>query len=80
MRGSSAICISPVTASTANHNSITGPNSAPTAAVPRRCITNSASSTTTDSGTTNGLSTGVTVSRPSTAPSTEIAGVITLSP
>jgi hypothetical protein len=57
-----------------------GPNSAPTLAVPCFWIANSAMMMTTVIGTTNGCSSGVTISRPSTADSTEIAGVIMPSP
>jgi hypothetical protein len=59
---------------------MTGPNSAPTVPVPRRCTMKSASSTVTAIGSTIDSSAGVATFRPSTALSTEIAGVITLSP
>ena len=52
----------------------------PTTAVPKRCNANRPTSTISDSGSTQAFSAGVTTSRPSIAPSTEIAGVITLSP
>ena len=65
---------------TANHTIITGPKKAPTRAVPNFCTMNSPISTITVSGTTNGPNTGVATSRPSTALSTEIAGVIMPSP
>ena len=57
-----------------------GPKNLPTNCVPKRCIKNSTSSTATEIGTTKGVSTGVTISKPSTAPMTEMAGVMMLSP
>ena len=80
MAGCSTMCITPVTASTMNHSRITGPNSRPTVAVPNRCNANSATRIASDTGTTYAFNAGVATSRPSIAPSTEIAGVITLSP
>ena len=50
------------------------------AAVPWRCTEYSETSTMMVSGTTNCASAGAATSRPSIAPSTEMAGVITLSP
>ena len=70
----------PVNARLPNQSSITGPKSRPTKLVPKRWMENSASTISSDSGTTQKLSEGATSSSPSTAPSTEIAGVITLSP
>ena len=52
----------------------------PTLAVPRFWIMNSATMIASVTGTTNGWSAGATISRPSTADSTEIAGVIMPSP
>ena len=52
MDGVRAISMTPSTASVANHTSITGPNSAPTLAVPRLWNRNSASSTKAASGIT----------------------------
>ena len=52
----------------------------PTLAVPWRWIRKRPASTASAIGTTYGPSRGVTISRPSTAESTEIAGVMTLSP
>ncbi len=63
-----------------NHSMVMGPNSLPTAAVPRDWRTNSATSTATAMGTTYGSKRSVATCRPSTADSTEIAGVITPSP
>jgi len=52
----------------------------PTVVVPRRCTMNSARMMTAVSGTTHSPSDGSTTLRPSIADSTEIAGVIMLSP
>jgi hypothetical protein len=65
---------------TANQATITGPNSRPTAAVPQRWIPNSTVSTPSAIGTTRCARLGVATFRPSTAESTEIAGVIIPSP
>jgi hypothetical protein len=70
----------PSPASTRNHSTVTGPNQRPTLAVPKRCTMNSAVSTSSDSGTTQRCSAGAATSRPSTAPSTDTAGVMTPSP
>ena len=70
----------PQAASTLNQTNMTGPNSLPTVLVPRFCIENSAMITTTVIGITYGCSDGAAISKPSTADSTEIAGVITPSP
>ena len=63
-----------------NHTSMMGPNSLPTAPVPRDWIMKSAASTTTDKGTIKWSSVCETTPTPSMAESTEIAGVIMLSP
>ena len=78
--GSSMIWPIPRTASVANQTHMTGPKNAPTRAVPLRWITNSVTMMTSASGTMNRCNCGVTISSPSTAPSTEIAGVIMPSP
>jgi hypothetical protein len=78
--GASAICNAPLAAMTANHKTITGPKRRPTRPVPPFCKRKSASNTTMVSGRTKRFSTGVAMPRPSTALSTEIAGVIMLSP
>ena len=70
----------PIAASARNHSTITGPNTLPTFSVPKRWAMNTSSSTTTVIGTMKLCSPGAAISRPSTAPSTEIAGVITPSP
>ena len=63
-----------------NHTTITGPNSLPTAAVPWRCTANRTVMITAVIGMTNSARLGLTTLSPSTAESTEIAGVIMLSP
>ena len=72
--------IGPSTASTMNHSTMTGPNTLPTFSVPKRWPRNTPRSTTTTIGTTQWCRLGATTSSPSTADSTEIAGVITPSP
>ncbi|MNN65558.1 hypothetical protein D3C81_1810670 [compost metagenome] len=57
-----------------------GPNKVPIRAVPCFWIRNSPTSTIRDSGTTHWLTPSNARSRPSIADSTEIAGVIMLSP
>ena len=78
--GSATILDKPSTASTPNQSIITGPNSLPTLAVPRRWMMNRKISTMSANGITKGLNAGVTTSSPSTAESTETAGVIAPSP
>jgi len=78
--GASTMFQMPIAASEMNQIEVIGPNSLPILAVPKRCTANTASSTTTVIGTMNACSPGAATSRPSTAPSTEIAGVITPSP
>ena len=63
-----------------NHTRISGPNSQPTAPVPRRWIANSATRMASDIGTTRCARPGESTFRPSTAEVTEIAGVIMPSP
>ncbi len=63
-----------------NQAIITGPNTRPTAEVPRRCTRNSATMITAVIGTTKSFNDGSMTSIPWTADSTEIAGVIMLSP
>ena len=63
-----------------NHRIITGPKNRPTAAVPWRCTANSTTMITAVIGTIQGSRSGWTVLTPSTAESTEMAGVITESP
>ena len=78
--GSCRIFITPSTASARNHTTITGPNTLPTRAVPKRWVANSATSTSTVIGTIHACMRGATTSRPSIADSTVTAGVITPSP
>ena len=78
--GCSATCATPATASTPNHNPMTGPKNLPTAPVPKRWMTNNAVRIVSAIGTTSESSDGETTSSPSTADSTEIAGVIMPSP
>ena len=59
---------------------MTGPNSAPIRLVPNRCATNSTVRIVTEIGTTRWESPGAATLSPSTADSTEMAGVITESP
>ena len=63
-----------------NQRSVTGPNSQPTVPVPLRCSMNSATRMATAIGTTRCATPGLATSRPDTAESTEIAGVIMPSP
>ena len=67
-------------ARTVNHTPMIGPNARPTAPVPKRWIANSTVRMTSVIGTTRFFSDGAATSRPSTAESTEIAGVIIPSP
>jgi hypothetical protein len=70
----------PATARIVNHVAMTGPNRRPTASVPKRWIANSAVSTVSVIGSTSDFSPGAATFSPSTAESTEIAGVIIPSP
>ncbi len=63
-----------------NQRSMTGPKTAPTAAVPRFWKAKSRRRMTQVAGTTTGFITGVTSMSPSMAPSTLMAGVMTPSP
>ncbi len=72
-------CI-PEAASEANHTTMTGPKRRPTTPVPRRWIANSRTRIAAAIGTTSSCNDGATTSTPSTAESTEIAGVMMLSP
>ena len=74
------MCTRPSTASTPNHSSVIGPKKRPTTPVPKRWAANSTVRMTSVSGTTKRCSPGSTTSSPSTADSTEMAGVITPSP
>ena len=63
-----------------NHRTITGPNSDPTAPVPSRWSRNRQTMIATVIGTTRSDSDGAATLTPSIADSTEMAGVIRLSP
>ena len=63
-----------------NHTTMIGPKTAPTLLVPRLCTMNSPIRITTVIGTMYGSKTCVATLNPSTALSTEIAGVIMPSP
>ena len=65
---------------TANHTSITGPNARPIFAVPSGCTRNSATKIPVASGSTQCANPGKGPFNPSSAESTEIAGVIAPSP
>ena len=64
----------------ANQTIMTGPKNMPTIPVPRCWMKNKPVRISTVAGTTNGVSDGATISSPSIAESTEMAGVIMLSP
>src|SRR3546814_2462995 len=70
----------PSTASAVNHRIVTGPNTLTTFSVPKRWAMNTANSTITTNCTIQACSCGATPPSPSTADSTEIAGVMTPSP
>ena len=80
MAGACRMLNVPLTASTPNHITMTGPKIAPMPAVPWRCTRNSAINTTSAMGTTYGFREGAATSMPSTALSTEMAGVMIPSP
>ena len=70
----------PIAAIDRNHSTITGPNTFPTLAVPKRWPANRPNRINRLIGTTHRVKTGDTTSRPSTAPSTVMGGVIMPSP
>ena len=70
----------PITAIATNQTSMMGPKKCPIAAVPLDWIANSASRIATAAGTTYGCKAGVAMLTPSSADSTEMAGVIAPSP
>ena len=80
MLGWRMISATPSADSTPNHTSMTGPNILPTTPVPNRCTTNTPVSSAKAMGTTSCSTPGAATCRPSTADSTEIAGVIIPSP
>ena len=80
MRGARAISARPSAAMVPNHTSVMGPNALPTFDVPKRCTMNSRSRIATVTATTDFSIAGATTLSPSTAPSTEMAGVMMPSP
>ena len=72
--------LAPAAASVRNQTIITGPNSRPTTCVPNRWIANSPVRTARAIGSTIELRLGAATLTPSTADSTEMAGVIMPSP
>ena len=70
----------PMIASTTNQSAMIGPKTRPTLWVPRYCIANSTMITATLIGSTYSCNVGAVTSNPSTADSTEIAGVMIPSP
>ncbi len=75
-----AIEAAPSAASTPNHSTVIGPNSLPTAPVPRAWIANSPIRIAIVSGTIQCSNAGVATEIPSTADRTDIAGVRIASP
>ena len=78
--GALMMLTTPMMAIARNQTSMIGPNQRPMPAVPRFCTAYRTTSTAIVSGTTYCSNAGAATSRPSIAPSTEMAGVITLSP
>ena len=72
--------MAPSTAIVANQTIMIGPKTPPMLAVPRFCTQKRPNKIATVSGTTTGLRLVVATSSPSTALSTEMAGVMTPSP
>jgi hypothetical protein len=70
----------PSTARAANHSNVIGPNNLPMLPVPRRWMKNNPVSTPMVTGRMNFSNAGVMTLRPSTAESTEMAGVMSASP
>ena len=78
--GFATMCGMPSSAMVRNQRIMIGPKTVPRPPVPRCCMTNSAIRMTTVIGTTKGSNTCVATPSPSTALSTEMAGVIMPSP
>ena len=74
------MCETPSAAMDAIQTRVIGPKNRPMPPVPRFCTTNRQNSTSKVRGMTPCLKWGDTTSRPSTADSTEMAGVMTPSP
>src|SRR5690554_1585685 len=78
--GYSMMCTTPEKPSTRNQTAVIGPNMIETLAVPNRCTKNTPTMMTRVMGTTQRAIPGCTNCTPSTADSTEMAGVIMASP
>ena len=78
--GSPRISVTPSTASTENHTTMTGPKNRPIVVVPRCWIRKSAARIAQEIGTTQSPRPGAAIFAPSTAESTEMAGVMAASP
>jgi hypothetical protein len=75
-----AIPVNPRAAITMNHSNMIGPNALPIFSVPNLCAANSATRIATAMGITKGFRAAVATLTPSSALSTEMAGVMTPSP
>ena len=80
MAGARTMPPMPSTPIATNQSSMIGPNTPPMKPVPRRCTRNKPTSTASVIGRTRRPSAGVSTFRPSTADSTEMAGVMAPSP
>ena len=80
MAGLSMMCEMPSRATVRNHTTVMGPKNLPMPAVPRFCTANRQKRMMMVSGITPFLNVGEMTSSPSTADSTEMAGVMTPSP
>ena len=78
--GLPTMCGMPSATSTMNHTSVMGPKNLSMPPVPKRCTANSPVMTTRVSGITQACRAGDTTCKPSTADSTDTAGVMTPSP
>ena len=74
------MCDNPARPIARNHSAVTGPNTLATLPVPKRWTANRIARINSVIGTTYRSKVGVTTVRPSTAESTEIAGVMIASP
>ena len=74
------MCGMPSTARVMNHSTITGPKARPMSSVPNRWIENSSTMIVSASGRIHLCTEGAAICRPSTDDSTEMAGVMMLSP
>lgn len=80
MLGVCTTLLTPSAPMATNQRNMIGPNTTPTLCVPKRWARKRAMRTTSEIGTTADASPGATSSKPSTALSTDIAGVMMLSP